>query len=74
MYNIAKTILAADKVLKRIKDTKGKILFPIYINSENRDDYLEALQKIDQEGKTELLQIIIIKSMIKVMAELHESW
>ena len=74
MYNIAKTILAADKVLKRIKDTKGKISFPIYINSENRDDYLEALQKIDQEGKTELLQIIIIKSMIKVMAELHESW
>lgn len=55
--------------LLRIKE-----LCPIYIDSNNRDKYLEALQKIDQEGNTELLQIIIIKSMIKVMAELHESW
>lgn len=51
-----------------------KGLCPIYIGSDNRDEYLEALQKIDQEGNTELLQIIIIKSMIKVMSELHESW
>lgn len=29
MYNIAKTILAAEKVLKRIKEKKGKISFPI---------------------------------------------
>ena len=51
-----------------------KGLCPIYIDSENRDEYLKALQRIDQEGNTELLQIIIMKSMIKVMAELHDSW
>ena len=51
-----------------------KGLCPIYIDSDNRDEYLEALHRIDQEGNTELLQIIIMKSMIKVMAELHDSW
>ena len=38
-----------------------KGLCPIYIDSDNRDEYLEALHRIDQEGNTELLQIIIMK-------------
>ena len=51
-----------------------KGLCPIFIDSDNRDDYLNALHKIDNENNTELLQIIIIKSMIRTMAELHKSW
>ena len=34
----------------------------------------EALKKIDKENNTELLQIIIIKSMIRTIAELHKLW
>lgn len=51
-----------------------KGLCPIYIDSNNREDYLNALHKIDNGNNTELLQIIIIKSMIRTMAELHKSW
>lgn len=51
-----------------------KGLCPIYIDSSNKDDYLEALNKIDRGSDSTDLQIIIIKSIIKTMAELHESW
>lgn len=51
-----------------------KGLCPIYIDSNNRDEYIEALQKIDHGDNYELLQIIIVKSIIKTMAELHKSW
>ena len=51
-----------------------KGLCPIYIDSNNRDEYIEALQSIDKNGNTELLEIIIMKSMIKTIAELHKSW
>ena len=46
----------------------------IYIDSNNRDEYIEALQKIDHGENYDLLQIIIVKSIIKTMAELHKSW
>jgi Zn-dependent peptidase ImmA (M78 family)/fido (protein-threonine AMPylation protein) len=51
-----------------------KKLCPIYIDSNNKDDYLEALSKIDNGSDNTALQIIIIKSIIKTMAELHKSW
>lgn len=51
-----------------------KGLCPIYIDSNNKDDYLAALNKIDRGSDSTDLQIIIIKSIIKTMAELHESW
>ena len=51
-----------------------KGLCPIYIDSENRDVYLDSLSKIDSGDDTTELQIIIIKSIIKTMAELHNSW
>ena len=51
-----------------------KGLCPIYIDSNNRDEYIEALQKIDHGDNYDLLQIIIVKSIIKTMAELHKSW
>lgn len=51
-----------------------KGLCPVYIDSNNRDEYIEALQKIDHGDNYDLLQIIIIKSIIKTMAELHKSW
>lgn len=51
-----------------------KGLCPIYIDSNNRDDYIKALQEIDRSNNYDLLQMIIIKSMIKTMAELHKSW
>lgn len=51
-----------------------KGLCPIYIDSNNRDEYIEALQKIDHGENYDLLQIIIVKSIIKTMAELHKSW
>lgn len=64
-----RTIRALTNWLLRLKG-----LCPIYIDSDNRDEYLEALQKIDFGDNYDLLQIIIIKSMIKTMAELHKSW
>ena len=51
-----------------------KGLSPIYIDSNNRDEYLDALGKIDKTNNYTDLEIVIIKSMIKTMAELHESW
>ena len=51
-----------------------KGLCPIYIDSENRDEYIKALQEVDNSNNYDLLQIIIIKSMIRTMAELHKSW
>lgn len=55
--------------LLRLKD-----LCPIYIDSENKEAYLGALNKMDAGGDNTDLQIIIIKSIIKTMAELHSSW
>ena len=51
-----------------------KGLCPIYIDSENKDDYLQALNKMDAGDDNSDLQIIIIKSIIRTMAELHDSW
>lgn len=51
-----------------------KGLCPIYIDSKNRDDYLEALRRIDSGDNYNLLQTIIIKSMIKTMSDIHKSW
>ena len=64
-----RTIRALTNWLLRLKG-----LCPIYVDSDNRDEYLEALQKIDHENNYDWLQIIIIKSMIRTMAELHKSW
>lgn len=51
-----------------------KGLCPIYIDSENKDEYLEALNRMDAGDDNSNLQIIIIKAIIKTMAELHNSW
>lgn len=51
-----------------------KNLCPIYIDSENKTEYLEALNKIDLGNDNSHLQILIVKSIIKTMAELHNSW
>lgn len=51
-----------------------KNLCPIYIDSENKEEYLEALHKIDLDNDNSYLQIIIVKAIIKTMAELHNSW
>lgn len=51
-----------------------KGLCPIYIDSNNKDEYLEALNKIDRGMDNTDLQLIIVKSIIKTMAELHSSW
>lgn len=51
-----------------------KGLCPIYIDSENKDEYLRALNRMDALNDNSDLQIIIIKSIIKTMAELHNSW
>ena len=64
-----RTIRALTNWLLRLKG-----LCPIYIDSNNRDEYLEALHQIDEGNSYDLLQIIIIKSMIKTMSELHKSW
>lgn len=64
-----RTIRALTNWLLRLKG-----LCPIYIDSDNRDNYLEALRKIDEGENYDLLEIVIIKSMIKTMAELHKSW
>ena len=64
-----RTIHALTNWLLRLKG-----LCPIYIDSDNRDNYLEALRKIDEGENYDLLEIVIIKSIIKTMAELHKSW
>lgn len=51
-----------------------KGLCPIYIDSENKEAYLGALNKMDAGGDNTDLQIIIIKAIIKTMSELHSSW
>ena len=51
-----------------------KGLCPIYIDSNNRDEYIRSLQAIDHSNNYDMLQIIIIKSMIRTMTELHKSW
>ena len=64
-----RTIRGVTNWLLRLKG-----LCPIYIDSDNRDEYIEALQKIDKDKNYDLLIIMIIKAMIKTMAELHKSW
>lgn len=51
-----------------------KGLCPIFIDSSNKEQYISALNKIDIEKDTSYLQMIIIKSIIRTMAELHDSW
>lgn len=51
-----------------------KGLCPIYIDSENKDEYLRALNRMDAGKDNSNLQIIIIKEIIKTMAQLHNSW
>ena len=51
-----------------------KGLCPIYIDSKNKNAYLEALNKIDLGNDNSDLQIIILKSILKTMSELHDSW
>ena len=51
-----------------------KGLPPIYIDLDNKTDYLRALHKIDREKDNAELQIVIIKAIINTMAELHDSW
>lgn len=51
-----------------------KKLCPIYIDSKNKDEYLEALNEMDSGLDNTKLQIIIVKAIIKTMAELHNSW
>lgn len=51
-----------------------KKLCPIYIDSRNKTQYLKALNKIDLTGDNTDLQLIIAKSIINTMAELHDSW
>lgn len=51
-----------------------KGLCPIYIDSENKDEYLRALNRMDAGKDNSNLQIIIIKAIIKTMAQLHNSW
>ena len=55
--------------LLRLKD-----LPPIYIDSKNKNEYLDALNRMDAGNDNSNLQIIIVKSIIKTMAELHNSW
>lgn len=64
-----RTIRGLTNWLLRVKG-----LCPIYIDSDNRDEYIKALQKIDKDKDYDLLKIIFIKAMIKTMAELHKSW
>ena len=51
-----------------------KGLCPIYINFENKDEYLNALAEIDDGNSNQKLKKIIIKSIINTMSELHQSW
>lgn len=51
-----------------------KGLSPIYIDSNNKKEYIAALNDIDLGNDTTKLQILIAKSIIKTMAELHKSW
>lgn len=51
-----------------------KGLCPIYIDSRNKDEYLESLNRMDAGDDNSNLQIIIVKAIIKTMAELHNSW
>jgi len=51
-----------------------KKLPPIYIDTNEKKEYLDALNKIDTGGDSEDLQIIIIKAMIRTMVSIHENW
>lgn len=51
-----------------------KGLCPIYVDSQNKEEYLHALNRMDAGNDNVDLQIIIVKSIIKTMAELHNSW
>lgn len=51
-----------------------KGLCPIYIDSENKSEYLDALNKIDRGDNNTDLKILIIKSMIRTVSKLHSSW
>ena len=74
-------------VLHLFNDGKGRVtrafmnwllwlkkLCPIYIDFRNKTQYLKALNKIDLTGDNTDLQLIIAKSIINTMAELHDSW
>lgn len=51
-----------------------KGLCPIYIDSSNKEEYLSALNVMDAGGDSSNLEILIIKSIMRTMAELHNSW
>lgn len=51
-----------------------KGLCPIYIDFSNKSNYLDALSKIDNYQDNTELKIVIAKSIIRTMAELHKSW
>jgi Zn-dependent peptidase ImmA (M78 family)/fido (protein-threonine AMPylation protein) len=51
-----------------------KGLCPIFIDSNNKCDYLNTLNCIDRGKDNTELQIIIVKAIISTMAELHKSW
>ena len=51
-----------------------KKLPPIYIDFSNKDDYLDALNKIDKQNDISQLQRLIIKAMMKTMVNIHKNW
>lgn len=51
-----------------------KKLPPIYIDSENKKEYLDALKDIDKNNDSTKLQLIIIKAMLRTMSMLHSNW
>lgn len=51
-----------------------KGLPPVYFDFSNKKEYLDALNEIDKGGDNKKLQLIIIKSMIKTMSKIHDSW
>ena len=51
-----------------------KGLPPVYFDSSNKKEYLEALNEIDKGGNSSRLELIIIKAMIKTMSKIHDSW
>lgn len=44
---------------------------PFYIDSENRDDYLDSLKEADVSNSCDKLTQLFVKSIINTMAELH---
>lgn len=52
----------------------AKGVCPIYIDSNNKQNYIDALHIIDDGGTNQDLQIVVIKAIINSMAEEHKSW